>query len=137
MAAAVIFCVLVAMGAVLWASAKGYIRLGPLLGVCGFKQRFGLPCPGCGWTHAGQAFFTGHMIEAFRIQPAAGVFCVIGVFAAIFSLLCALFGINFGFLKYLFKSASGMSVLLISTAVVIMAGWVVTLVRSILENSGT
>ncbi len=43
-------------------------------GVRFLKQRFGLPCPGCGWTHAGQAFFTGHILEAFWIQPAAGVF---------------------------------------------------------------
>ncbi|MBL7215462.1 MAG: DUF2752 domain-containing protein [Phycisphaerae bacterium] len=133
--AAVIFLVITAGAILLWASAKGYINLRLLVGVCGFKQRFGLPCPGCGWTHAGQVFFTGHILEAFRIQPAAGFFCVVGVLAAIFALHCALFGIDFGFLQYLSKSA-GISILLISAIVVIMAGWAVTLIRSILENSG-
>ena len=133
--AGVIFLVLAAGGVILWAAARGYINLGPWVGGCGFKQRFGLPCPGCGWTHAGQAFFTGHLIEAFRIQPAAGFFCIVGVLTALFALHCALFGIDFGFLQYLSKS-TGISVLLISAIVVIMAGWAVTLIRSILENSG-
>ena len=134
--AGVVFCVIAAGIGVLWAAAKEYIRLGPLLGVCGFEQRFGLPCPGCGYTHAAQTFFTGHIFEAFHIQPAAGVFCVVLVFVAVFALHCAVFGINFGFLKRLFKSASGISILLISAVVVILAGWAVTLIRSILENSG-
>lgn len=133
--AAVIFFVITAGAVILWAAAKGYINLGPWVGVCGFKQRFGLPCPGCGWTHAGQAFFTGHILDAFRIQPAAGFFCVVAVLAALFALHCALFGIDFGFLQYLFRSA-GISILLISAIVVIMAGWAVTLIRSILENAG-
>lgn len=131
-----VFCVIMAGIAVLWAAAKGYIQLGPLLGVCGFEQRFGLPCPGCGWTHAGQAFFTGHILEAFYIQPAAGIFCVVLVFVVVFALHCAVFGINFGFLKRLFKSTSGISILFISAVVVILAGWAVTLIRSILESSG-
>ena len=134
--AGVIFCVVAAGIAVLWAAAKGYIQLGPLLGGCGFKQRFGLPCPGCSWTHAAQAFLTGHIFQAFCIQPAAGVFCVVLVFVAVFALHCAVFGINFGFLRRLFKSTSGISILLISVAIVILAGWAVTLIRSILESSG-
>ena len=134
--AGIVFCVIIAGAVCLWASAKGYVRLGPLLGVCGFKQRFGLPCPGCGWTHAGRAFFTGHILEAFWIQPAATVFCVVVVFVAIFALHCTVFGIDFGFLKRLFNSASGISILLLSAVVVILGGWAVTLIRSILENSG-
>jgi len=133
--AGIVFCAAMAGMAVLWASGKGYIHLGPLLGVCGFKQRFGLPCPGCGWTHAGQAFFTGHIWEALLIQPAAWVFCVVLVFVALFTLHCAVFGIDFGFLRRLFKSTSGISILFISAVVVILAGWAVTLIRSILENS--
>ena len=133
--AAVVFCAITVGAIMLWASEKGYINLGPLVGACGFKQRFGLPCPGCGWTHAGQAFFTGHVLEAFRIQPAAGFFCIVAVLTALFALHCAVFGIDFGFLQYLSKSA-GLSILLLSAIVVILAGWAVTLIRTILENSG-
>lgn len=134
--AAGVFCVLSTGIGILWAASKDHIDLKFWFGICGFKQRFGLPCPGCGWTHAAQAFFTGHIPEAFIIQPAAGFFCVVVVFIAFFALHCAIFGIDFGFLRSLFGSTAGISILLISTIVVILAGWVVTLTRSILENSG-
>jgi hypothetical protein len=134
-AAGVVFAVVAAGAVLLWFSARGTVDLGLWLGKCGFQQRWGLPCPGCGWTHAGQAFFTGHPIEAFRIQPAAAFFSVAAVLAALFALHCALFGIDFGFLSYLFQSA-GISILLISAIVVILAGWAVTFIRAMLENSG-
>jgi hypothetical protein len=134
-AAGAIFAVIAAGAVVLWFSAKGSVDLGLWLGKCGFQQRYGLPCPGCGWTHAGQAFFTGHPVEAFRIQPAAGFFYTAAVLTALFALHCALFGIDFGFLRYVFQS-TGISVLLISAIVVILAGWAVTFIRSILEHSG-
>ncbi len=122
--------------AILWAAANGYIDLKFWVGICGFKQRLGLPCPGCGWTHAAQAFFTGHIFQAFIIQPAAALFCIVAALTALFALHCAVFGINFGFLKSLFGSTAGVGILLISAVVVILAGWAVTLLRAILENSG-
>ncbi len=70
------------------------------------------------------------------IQPAAAFFCIVAVIAALFALHRAVFGINFGFLKNLFGSTAGISLLLISAIIVILAGWVVTLIRAILENSG-
>jgi len=38
---------------------------------------------------------------------AAAFFCVVGVLTGVFALLIALFGIEFGFLKYLFLQAIG------------------------------
>ena len=134
--AAGLFCAIMAGVVVLWAASKGHINLKFWLGICGFKQRFGLPCPGCGWTHAAQAFFTGHICQAFVIQPAAAFFCIVAVLTAVFALHCAVFGINFGFLKSLFGSSKGLGIVLISAIVVILAGWAVTLMRAILENSG-
>lgn len=134
--AAALFGGIAVGAAVLWASANGYINLKFWLGVCGFKQRFGLPCPGCGWTHAGQAFFSGHPILAFMIQPAAAFFCVVAVLTALFALHCAVFGINFDFPRSLLGSTKNIGILLILTIVVILAGWAVTLTRAILENSG-
>lgn len=131
--AVVVFIAIAAGAAILWASGMGFFSLKPVFGVCGFKQRFDLPCPGCGWTHAGEAFFTGHVIEAFRIQPAAAFFSLVSVAAAIFALHCALFGIDFGLLQYV-STTSGISILLISAIGVILGGWVVNLIRTILEN---
>lgn len=131
---AAVFVLIAAGILILWLAATELINLKYWLGVCGFKQRLGLPCPGCGWTHAAQAFFTGHLIEAFILQPAAAFFCIVAVLTAVFALHCAVFGIDFGFLKSLGSSA-GISILLIAAVVVILAGWVVTLIRTILENS--
>lgn len=123
-------------GGVLWLSAKGHINLGFWLGVCGFKQRFGLPCPGCGWTHAAQMFVTGHPIRAFTIQPAAAFFCITGVMAGIYALLIAVFGIDFSFSRRL-MSAVGVRILLVTMVIVLLAGWAVTLVRAVLQGDGS
>ncbi len=82
-AAGGIFLAIVAGFGVLWASARGDLDLTRWMGVCGFKQRFNLPCPGCGWTHAAQMFVTGHPVQAFVTQPAAGVFCVVFLLTAV------------------------------------------------------
>lgn len=136
LAAAGLFLVISAGFGLLWASGQGYIELSRWLGVCGFKQRFGLPCPGCGWTHAAQRFVQGHPVEAFVIQPAATLFCVFAVTAAILALHYAIFGIHFNFLHSLFQS-TGVGILLIVAILVIFGGWIVTLLRTILENNGT
>ncbi|MEN8127533.1 MAG: DUF2752 domain-containing protein [Planctomycetota bacterium] len=130
-----IFIFIVGGFGLLWASERGHINLSFWFGVCGFKQRFGLPCPGCGWTHAAEMFVTGHLLEAFRIQPAAGFFCVVLILTAIFALHCAVFGINFRFLQRIF-CPKGVCFLLLAGCFVILAGWVVNLIRTILENSG-
>jgi hypothetical protein len=130
-----VFVAIVSGFALLWASEKGYINLSYLFGTCGFKQRFGLPCPGCGWTHAAQLFATGHLLKAFWIQPAAGLFCAAVSVAAIFALHCAIFGIDFGLTRRIFCSKS-MGILLAAACIVIIAGWIVTLIRTVLENSG-
>jgi hypothetical protein len=130
---AVVFFVIVAAFFLLRFSSKGDIDLSYLFGVCGFKQRFGLPCPGCGWTHAAEMFAAGHLFEAFRIQPAAAFFCIVLSLAAIFALLSAVFGIDSRLLKRIFSPKGGV-VLLVAACVVILAGWLVTLIRTILEN---
>lgn len=121
---------------VLWAVEKGHFELGPILGVCGFKQRFGLPCPGCGWTHAAQRFVTGHPFEAFLIQPAAALFSLIAALTAVFSLLFALFGVDFLLPERIFCSKSS-KWLVAAIITVILAGWIVALTRTIFENAQT
>jgi hypothetical protein len=132
-AAGAVLGVILVGSILLWASAKGHLNLSFWLGICGFKQRFGLPCPGCGWTHAAQLFVTGHWLKAFWIQPAAAFFCVAAAVVAVFALLYSLFGIFIFPLQNVF-CPRGVSILLITACGVILMGWMVTLVRTILET---
>ncbi|RKY06994.1 MAG: hypothetical protein DRP56_06485 [Planctomycetota bacterium] len=127
------FFAIIAVFYLLRVSSKGAINMSYWFGVCGFKQRFGLPCPGCGWTHAAEMFAAGHFLQALRIQPAAAFFCIVLSLASIFALHCAVFGIDSRLLQRIFSS-KGMSILLVAACVVILAGWMVNLIRTILEN---
>ncbi|MCD6175971.1 MAG: DUF2752 domain-containing protein [Planctomycetes bacterium] len=133
LAAMGVFLVIMAGFYLLRASSKGNVNMSYWFGVCGFKQRFGLPCPGCGWTHAAEMFVAGHFIQAFTIQPAAAFFCIVLSLAAIFALHCAILGIDSRLLQRIFSS-KGVSVLLVVACIVILAGWMVNLIRTILEN---
>jgi hypothetical protein len=132
-AAGGVFLVILAVFYLLRASSRGNVNMSYWFGVCGFKQRFDLPCPGCGWTHAAEMFVTGHFLQAFRTQAAAGFFCVVFSLAAVFALHCAVFGIDFRLLQRFFSS-KGVGVMLAVACVVILAGWMVNLIRTILEN---
>lgn len=131
--AGIFFAVITGFG-LLWTAAEGYLDLSRWVGICGFKQRYGLPCPGCGWTHAAQAFVQGRILEAFLIQPAAFVFCLAAVITAFFALLYALFGIKFHSLERLL-SFTNIRNLIIAGILVITAGWIVTLIRTVFENA--
>jgi len=128
-----VFLVILVVFYLLRASSRRDIELGYWFGECGFKQRFSLPCPGCGWTHAAEMFATGHLIQAFTIQPAAAFFCVLLSLAAIFALHGAVFGIYSRLLRRI-SNSKGVGVLLALACFVILAGWLVNLIRTILEN---
>jgi hypothetical protein len=121
---------------ILWAAEHQWIRLGPLLGVCGFKQRTGLPCPGCGWTHTAQAFVTGRIKEAFCLQPAAAVFCLAAAVIVLFALQITLLGVDSAPLRWA-RSPGGIKILIIAAVVVILGGWLVTLAQAIMESGGS
>ena len=135
-AAAVVFAGILSSAVVLWLSAKGHIQLGFWLGVCGFKQRYGLPCPGCGWTHAIEALLTGHPVDAFIIQPAAVFFCVVAAAAGFYALLIAVVGIDFSVLKRL-GQAVGVNMLVAGVFLLIAMGWLVTLLRAMIQKGGS
>jgi len=99
---------------------------------CGFKQRFGLPCPTCGMTTSLLAFSQGKIIEAFYIQPAAGLFCSITVVVAFLALFTAVFGVYFEFIKHIFAKVKIRNII-IALLVIIAAGWAVTLARALAD----
>lgn len=121
---------------ILWAAEHHWISLGPFFGVCGFKQRFGLPCPGCGWTHAAQAFISGRIGEAFCLQPAAAAFCCIAVVVVFFALHVAVFGVDSAPLRWA-RSPGGIKTLVIAGVIIVLAGWLVTLAQAIAERTGS
>jgi hypothetical protein len=121
---------------ILWAAEHQWIHLGPLLGVCGFKQRTGLPCPGCGWTHAAQAFVTGRIKDAFCLQPAAALFCLVAAVVVLFALQIAFLGVDSAPLRWA-RSPGGIKTLITAALIVILGGWLVTLAQAIMETGGS
>ncbi|RKY09627.1 MAG: hypothetical protein DRP66_01715 [Planctomycetota bacterium] len=127
--AGVVFLAITAVFVFLAAAAGGWVDPGRILGPCGFKQSFGLPCIGCYITRSGMLFVSGRIFEAFYIQPAGAVFCCAGVLIAICSLLIAVFGVNFRFLQCRVSKRTIWLVVL-AVVVVFLCGWAVTLARA-------
>lgn len=133
-AGVVLVCIFAFFG-ILRLAENGSIRPGYLLGVCGFKQRYGLPCPGCGWTHSAQAFAAGDVVRSFVLQPAAAVFCGLLVIIAILALHTLIFGIYSRLLRAL-TSSRFWKYSLIGLGIVILLGWIVTLARALAARGG-
>lgn len=113
----------------------GHYRLdmGRWLGYCGFKQRYGLPCPTCGMTTAVLAFAQGKIWQAFYIQPAAAFLCSFTVVIASLCFVISIFGIYFSFFDRLFSEVK-IRYIIIALIVIIVAGWAVTLARALTEQ---
>jgi hypothetical protein len=104
--------------------------MGILLGQCGFKQKYNLPCPTCGMTTAVLAFSSGRILEAFYIQPAAGLICTIMVVIAVLEFLTAVFGLHLQAVSGFFSVLKTKYVVLV-LVIIILAGWAVTLARAL------
>ncbi len=106
------------------------VDMGRWMGYCGFKQRYGLPCPTCGMTTAVLAFAQGKVWQAFYIQPAAAFLCSLMVVAASLCFLVAVSGIYFNFFDRLFAEVKIRHVI-VALIIVLAAGWAVTLYRAL------
>lgn len=131
--AAIVFFAIVGSFAVLWLVAHYEITLYPF--ACGFQQRYGLPCPTCGMTHAVLAFAQGQAICSFYTQPAAAFFCLVAIATAFFAFLTAVFGIYSPALE---RNLVSLKVRYIVAVVLLIffAGWAVTLARAMTEHGG-
>ncbi len=125
-----IFLAICAIFGLLWLVSKGVINLSPW-GDCALKRNYGIPCPTCGFTTAMCVFVTGGIIKAFWIQPAATATCLVLLFVAFFSLLSAIIGIHFSFLPPV--RLWRIDHILIAGAIILAAGWAVTLARALAE----
>lgn len=114
----------------LWFAGHDFIEPSSIWGVCGFQQRYNLPCPTCGWTTAGQAFMKGEILKAFYIQPSAALVCVFLVIGLVLSLIISILGVYFRPLDKLIKSLRLRDILII-IAVVLAGGYIVTIARAL------
>jgi hypothetical protein len=93
---------------------------------CGFKVQFGLPCPTCGMTTSVLAFARGDILQSFYIQPAAAVLCCVLIAVAIFAMIAAIAGTDWGLVQSLKLKYS-----IVTFMVIVGGGWTVTLARAI------
>jgi hypothetical protein len=128
-AAAVFVAVLICFVLLGLASAK-VIDIGLCVGPCGFKQRYGLPCPTCGWTRSGEAFVRGDFLRSYYIQPAAALVYSVLALGAFFALFAAVFGVYFKFLRS-FWNRLKLRYLIGALIIVVAGGWAVTLARAL------
>jgi hypothetical protein len=119
----------------LFALAGHYnINMGRWLGYCGFKQRYGLPCPTCGMTTAVLAFAQGKIFEAFYIQPACALLCCVLVVTTSLAFVTAVWGVYFRFLERFFGEVK-VRYIILALIVIIAAGWAVTLARALAASN--
>jgi len=130
--AAFIFLAIAAVFLLAWLMGRYHITLYPF--ACGFKQRYGLPCPTCGMTTAVLAFAHGHIIRSFYLQPAAAFFCCVAIVIAFFALLTAVFGVYSPLFERRLASLK-LRYIIAAILFVFAAGWAVTLARALAENS--
>ena len=93
---------------------------------CGFKVRFGLPCPTCGMTTSVLTFARGDILHSFYIQPAAAMMCCMLIGIGIFAMIAAIAGTDWGLVRSI-----KLKYIIITVIVLIGGGWAVTLARAI------
>jgi hypothetical protein len=114
--------------AVFWVAGRYKLTLWPY--PCGFKQRYELPCPGCGMTTASMAFAQGRILEAFYIQPATALILCGIVATAVFGVFVAVTGRYFVFLER-FLADVKVKYVILALAIIFACGWAVTLARAL------
>ena len=128
--AGLVSSVVIVLFGLLWLAANDKIGIDLLLDPCGFKQRYGLPCPTCGMTTSALAFAQGKIFESLYIQPAAALLCSIGVVVAFLALFTAVSGVYFRFFERFFAEVK-IKYIILALVVIIAAGWAVTLARAL------
>jgi hypothetical protein len=132
---ATIICLAVVVFFGFFALAGHYnIDLGRWLGYCGFKQKYGLPCPTCGMTTATLAFSKGKIFQAFYAQPACALLCCLLILIALAALITAVFGKYFCFIERFIYEVK-VRYIILALIIIIVAGWAVTLARALVSNN--
>jgi ABC-type phosphate/phosphonate transport system permease subunit len=128
--ASIILLVILGFFGIAGLTAKGMVNPGKLFGPFGFKQKYRLPCPTCGMTSSAVAFAKGQIGQSFYIQPAGGLLYSLLVITAFLAFLISVFGIYLCILERIFVEVKIKHVIL-GLAVIVAAGWIVTLTRAL------
>ena len=127
--AAAVFVPLFLGFAFLFMGAWGLLDFDLWLNPCGFKQEYGLPCPGCYMTTSAAAFLRGDLWRAFYVQPAGAIFFLMAVFVIFLTFIEAVFGVYFRVLRD-FLTQVKIRYMVLAMLVIWAAGWMVTLARA-------
>jgi len=119
-----------ALFAGLWLLQRAGLDFGLVFGLCGMKQRTGLPCPTCGMTTCVLAFARGDLLTAFYVQPAGAFLCSLLVVAAFFAFLTSVLGVYSSAFDRLFAEI-GIKYLIVGLLIILAAGWAVTMARAV------
>jgi hypothetical protein len=111
-------------------AANGFLNTGRVFDPCGFKLKYGLPCPTCGMTGAVKLFCSGEFIASFMAQPAAAFLCMLLIIVGIFAGLEAVLGVNLWLISFL-TDLRNIGYILVIIGLIIALGWLVTLARAI------
>ena len=114
----------------LWLLQRVGFDFGLVFGLCGMKQRTGLPCPTCGMTTCVLAFARGDLLTAFYVQPAGAFLCMLLVVGAFFAFLTCVFGVYFSAFDRLFAEMR-IKYVVVGLLVILAAGWAVTMARAL------
>jgi len=127
--AALVSVSILALFAVLWGLQKINFDFGLLFNPCGFKQRTGWPCPGCGMTTSVLAFARGDVLTAFYVQPAAALMCSLLALLGFLALLIAVSGVYSTRFDRFWREVR-IVYLLVGLLIILAGGWAVTLARA-------
>jgi len=114
----------------LWVLERVHFDFGLLFNPCGFKQRTGWPCPGCGMTTSVRAFARGDVAAAFYVQPAGALVCSLLVLVGFLAFLIAVSGVYSSRFDRWWREVR-MVYWLVGLLLVLAAGWAVTLARAL------
>ncbi|NQV32480.1 MAG: DUF2752 domain-containing protein [Phycisphaeraceae bacterium] len=108
--------------------------IGRLFMPCGFKVSRNLPCPTCGYTTSLRAFVQGHLMTAFKIQPAAWMLCVALSASAMIGLYV---GASGHYPHWLRKGLAECTLkhLLFAFLLVVLLGWAVVLAQTVSQKT--
>lgn len=123
-----VFAGILSLFVFLWSASRGDVDVERVFGICGFKQRHSLPCPGCGITRSAMHFVQGHLVKSFYLQPAGGVMCVVLACAGFMCVSRAIFGTRL--IPASVSVGSAVKYTLLCGVIVIVCGWAVTLARA-------
>ena len=101
-------------------------------GLCGFWQKYHLPCPACFMTRAVKLFCEGDIGGSFYIQPGGALLCLGMLITAICSFLTFL-GVDLRFIYCRIAKIRFRYILLI-LILIIAISWGMTMLRVLLER---